>query len=136
MKRLERRADAYCRAVRRALPLGGKQRRDYLGALRQDVLQYLSTHPWAGQEELAEQLGSPEQIAEAFLSEMSAAELKDRLLARRRVLRLTFAALGAAMLLLCAALAYMIIRNHQDMNGHFVVTQTTSRQEENHANDF
>ena len=123
MKRLDRRAAAYCRRVAKALPFGGPRKRDYLERLRGDVRSWLSTHPWAEEGELAETFGSPEQIAAAFLSEMPYEELNARIRARKRVVRLVLLALGLALLLVIAALVYMILRNRQDMDGHFIVTQ-------------
>ena len=124
MKRLDRRAASYCRRVAGKLPFGGRRKREYLRSLRADVRGYLSNHPWAEPEELAEAFGTPERIAAAFLSEMDDAELYRRVHLRRRVIRLVLLGLGLALLLLTAALAYMILRNRQDMDGHFIVTQS------------
>jgi hypothetical protein len=123
MKQLERRAAAYCRRIGRKLPFGGQRKQDYLQILQEDVGRYLSAHPWAKPEELAETFGSPEQIAVAFLSEMDDREIYRRISARKRVVRLVFSGLVLALLLLTAALVYMILRNEQDMDGHFIITQ-------------
>lgn len=123
MKQLERRAAAYCRRIGRKLPFGGQRKQDYLQSLQEDVGRYLSAHPWAKPEELAETFGSPEQIAVAFLSEMDDREIYRRISARKRVVRLVFSGLVLALLLLTAALVYMILRNEQDMDGHFIITQ-------------
>lgn len=123
MKQLERRAAAYCRRIGRKLPFGGQRRQDYLQSLQEDVGRYLSAHPWAKPEELTETFGSPEQIAVAFLSEMDDREIYRRISARKRVVRLVFSGLVLALLLLTAALVYMILRNEQDMDGHFIITQ-------------
>ena len=123
MKQLERRAAAYCRRIGRKLPFGGQRKQDYLQSLQEDVGRYLSAHPWAKPEELAETFGSPEQIAVAFLSEMDDREIYRRISARKRVVRLVFSGLVLALLLLTAALVYMILRNEQDMDGHCIITQ-------------
>lgn len=122
MKRLERSASAYCRQVAKKLPFGGAKRRSYLLSLRQDALGYLSTHPWAEPAELREVFGSPEQIAVAFVSEMSYEEINDRFRARNRVLFLVSAAVVLSLLLLGAMIVYLIVRNRQDMDGHMIVT--------------
>lgn len=123
MKQLERRAAAYCRRIGRKLPFGGQRKQDYLQSLQEDVGRYLSAHPWAKPEELTETFGSPEQIAVAFLSEMDDREIYRRISARKRVVRLVFSGLVLALLLLTAALVYMILRNEQDMDGHFIIIQ-------------
>ena len=123
MKQLDRRAAAYCRRIGRKLPFGGQRKQDYLQSLQEDVGRYLSAHPWAKPEELAEAFGSPEQIAVAFLSEMDDEEIYRRISARKRVVRLVFSGLVLALLLLSAALVYMILRNEHDMDGHFIITQ-------------
>ena len=125
MKQLERRAAAYCRRIGRKLPFGGQRKQDYLQSLQEDVGRYLSAHPWAKPEELAETFGTPEQIAVAFLSEMDDKEIYLRISARKRVVRLVFSGLVLALLLLTAALVYMILRNEQDMDGHFIITQAS-----------
>ena len=123
MKQLDQRAAAYCRRIGRKLPFGGQRKQDYLQSLQEDVGRYLSAHPWAKPEELAEAFGTPEQIAVAFLSEMDDKEIYLRISARKRVVRLVFSGLVLALLLLSAALVYMILRNEQDMDGHFIITQ-------------
>ena len=122
MKRLERRAAGYCRAVARALPFSGRRKRDYLENLRSDVLGYLASHPWADRDELTEQFGAPEDIASAFVAEMSYPEINRRFRARNRVVRLVLLALGIALLALAGMIVYLILRNRQDMDGHLVVT--------------
>jgi len=123
MKQLERRAAAYCRRIRRKLPFGGQRKRDYLQSLQEDVCRYLSAHPWAKSGDLTEAFGSPEQIAVAFLSEMDDEEIYRRISVRKRVIRLLILGLWLAIGMLAAALFYMILRNQQDMDGHFIVTQ-------------
>ena len=122
MKQLEQRAAAYCRKVAKKLPFSGERKRAYLENLRNDVLGYLSSHPWANADELAEQFGTPEAIAVAFVSEMSYAEINERFRARNRVVHLVLLALGSSLLALVGMIIYLIIRNQQDMDGHFIVT--------------
>lgn len=122
MKQLEQRAAAYCRKVAKKLPFSGERKRAYLENLRNDVLGYLSSHPWANADELAEQFGTPEAIAVAFVSEMSYAEINERFRARNRVVHLVLLALGFSLLALVGMIIYLIIRNQQDMDGHFIVT--------------
>lgn len=122
MKRLEQRAAVYCRQVAKKLPFSGERKRAYLGSLRSDVLGYLSSHPWADLGELAAQFGTPEAIAVAFVSEMSYAEINERFRARNRVVHLVLLALGFSLLALVGMIIYLIIRNQQDMDGHFIVT--------------
>ncbi|MBQ1410972.1 MAG: hypothetical protein IIY94_06850 [Oscillospiraceae bacterium] len=123
MKQLDRQAAAYCRRIGRELPFGGQRKWDYLQSLQDDVGRYLSAHPWAKPEELAETFGTPEQIAVAFLSEMDDKEIYRRISARKRVVRLVILGLGLAIGMLAAALLYMILRNKYDMEGHFIITQ-------------
>ena len=122
MKRLEQRAAVYCRQVAKKLPFSGERKRAYLDNLRNDVLGYLSSHPWADLDELAAQFGTPEAIAVAFVSEMSYEEINKRFRARNRVVKLVLLALGIALAALAAMIVYLIIRNRQDMDGHFIVT--------------
>ena len=122
MKQLEQKAAAYCRKVAKKLPFSGERKRTYLENLQNDVLAYLSSHPWADVQELAAQFGSPEEIAVAFVSEMSYEEINERFRARNRVVKLVLLALGLALAALAAMIVYLIVRNRQDMNGHFIVT--------------
>lgn len=122
MKQLEQRAAVYCRQVAKKLPFSGERKRAYLDNLRIDVLGYLSSHPWADLGELAAQFGTPETIAVAFVSEMSYAEINERFRARNRIVHMVLLALGIALITLVGMIIYLIIRNQQDMDGHFVVT--------------
>lgn len=123
MKQLERRAAAYCRAVAKKLPIGGSRKKAYLQNLRTDVDAYLSNHPWAEPRELRSVFGEPEQIAVSFVSEMSYEEINAKFRARNRALRLVSAAVVLALLMLVGMIVYLILRNKQDMEGYFVVTE-------------
>ncbi len=123
MKQLERRAAAYCRQVGKKLPIGGGRKKAYLQNLRTDVTAYLSTHPWAEQAELRSVFGEPEQIAVSFVSEMPYEEINAKFRARNRALRLVSAAVVLALLMLVGMIVYLILRNKQDMEGYFVVTE-------------
>lgn len=122
MKQLEKVANAYCKTVAAAIPVHGKKRTEYLRNLRQDAMDYLSTHPWSKADDLCKRFGTPEDISIAFVSEMSMDEINERFRARNRVIKIAMAVAVLALLLLLGAIIWMLIRNHQDMSGYLVVT--------------
>ena len=59
-------AERYLRAVRKALHCPGRQGKQLLRQLSEDIEEYCEEHPDATEEELCRRFGTPEDVAAAF----------------------------------------------------------------------
>lgn len=63
-------ARAYLRAVRRALRCPGRQGKQLLRQLSEDIEEYCEEHPDATEGELCRRFGTPEDVAAAFVEDL------------------------------------------------------------------
>ncbi len=78
-------ANRYVSRVSRRMPVGGSMKKQFLGKLQEDVLQYLETEPAATLALLEVRFGSPDDIAADFISQMSYREINNKFRARNRI---------------------------------------------------
>lgn len=63
-------AERYLRAVRKALHCPGRQGKRLLRQLSEDIGEYCEEHPDATEEELCRRFGTPEDVAAAFVEDL------------------------------------------------------------------
>lgn len=63
-------AERYLRAVRKALHCPGQQWKRLLRQLSEDIEEYCEEHPDATEEELCRRFGTPEDVAAAFVEDL------------------------------------------------------------------
>lgn len=85
MNTAERAARRYYRKVRSWL-LGGKMRRYVMTQIRETVQEFVQEHPDADVAAIQAQLGTPQEIAAAYVENMETAAVLKGLRIRRRVL--------------------------------------------------
>lgn len=85
MNTAERAARRYYRKVRSWLP-GGKMRRYVMTQIRETVQEFVQEHPDADVAAIQAQLGTPQEIAAAYVENMETAAVLKGLGIRRRVL--------------------------------------------------
>lgn len=85
MNTAERVARRYYRKVRSWLP-GGKMRRYVMTQIRETVQEFVQEHPDADVAAIQAQLGTPQEIAAAYVENMETAAVLKGLRIRRRVL--------------------------------------------------
>lgn len=85
MNTAERAARRYYRKVRSWLP-GGKMRRYVMTQIRETVQEFAQEHPDADVAAIQAQLGTPQEIAAAYVENMETAAVLKGLRIRRRVL--------------------------------------------------
>ena len=85
MNTAERAAGRYYRKVRSWLP-GGKMRRYVMTQIRETVQEFVQEHPDADVAAIQAQLGTPQEIAAAYVENMETAAVLKGLRIRRRVL--------------------------------------------------
>ncbi len=97
-------ADHYVRRVSRRMPVGGKQKRQFLAVLKENVLRYMEENPATTVSQLEANLGSPDDIAADFISQMSYKEINNKFRARNRII----AAVAVAALLIVSIWAVAV----------------------------
>lgn len=85
MNTAERAARRYYRKARSWLP-GGKMRRYVMTQIRETVQEFVQEHPDADVAAIQAQLGTPQEIAAAYVENMETAAVLKGLRIRRRVL--------------------------------------------------
>ncbi len=76
----------YCRAVARAIPLRGAEKKAYLQTIRTEAEAIVSEAPGIGFDGLCSRFGSPREQAKAFFEELSGEQIQKLFRTRRTVL--------------------------------------------------
>lgn len=112
MNTAERAARRYYRKVRSWLP-GGKMRRYVMTQIRETVQEFVQEHPDADVAAIQSQLGTPQEIAAAYVENMETAAVLKGLRIRRRVL---FAVCATTLAILISWVALVTIVTVRDRN--------------------
>lgn len=112
MNTAERAVRRYYRKVRSWLP-GGKMRRYVMTQIRETVQEFVQEHPDADVAAIQAQLGTPQEIAAAYVENMETAAVLKGLRIRRRVL---FAVCATMLAILISWVALVTIVTVRDRN--------------------
>lgn len=112
MNTAERAARRYYRKVQSWLP-GGKMRRYVMTQIRETVQEFVQEHPDADVAAIQAQLGTPQEIAAAYVENMETAAVLKGLRIRRRVL---FAVCATMLAILISWVALVTIVTVRDRN--------------------
>lgn len=88
--------ERYLRKVRRALPIPGKTKRALVQQIRESIYEQTGEATELDEAALVEKFGTPRQIVESYVENMSVSEFMDDMCVRRKVIRIVLAALLAA----------------------------------------
>lgn len=89
-------ARQYLHCVSRGMPIHGKQKRQFLAALEEDVIRYTEENPDASASQIQEQFGSPDDIAADFIDQMPHGQIRKKFRVRNRIVAV--AAIGALLI--------------------------------------
>lgn len=106
----------YVRAVSGFLPCSGKVKEPLLDTLRAQAEEYIADGGDAA--ELEQRLGTPQQVAAAWVDEMEMPELLKALRSRRRVVLTVLAGVIAALAVWLAVCMVSLRDYHQAVDGH------------------
>ena len=110
----------YFRDVKKLLPCSPKEKQRCIDELEADVTAFLEHHPDASLAKIYDSVGSPEVIAESFMSRISPQELSHKVSTKRRI------AIGVIVIvtLLAVVIGAVAIRIANDVHdihkGYFV----------------
>lgn len=89
-----------------------------MGTIEEAVCTYLIENPTADLQAIQQHFGTPQQIAAAYIEEISTPELMKKFNVRKTVIAIICAAVALALLMWCATLAAALIENHIAVNGY------------------
>lgn len=99
----------------------GKMRRTIMAQIKDTVNEFVQHDPDADYEAIQAQLGSPQEIATAFVENMGATEVLRGLRVRRRVLTAVLVAVLVILVSWTCLVAKATIREETSVNGHISV---------------
>lgn len=108
-------ARRYVHRVCRRMPVGGKQKRQFLANLRANVTQYLEENPGLDHAQLEAHFGTPDDIAADFISQMSYQQINEKFRFRNRVVAIV-AAVAILIALLGVGAALCTIEDGKAVN--------------------
>ena len=84
--------EGYLRKVRRALPIPGKTKRALVQQIRESIYEQTGEATELDEAALVKKFGTPRQIIESYVENMSVSEFMDDMCVRRKVIRIVLAA--------------------------------------------
>lgn len=84
--------ERYLRKVRRALPIPGKTKRALVQQIRESIYEQTGEVTELDEAALVAKFGTPRQIIESYVENMSVSEFMDDMCVRRKVIRIVLAA--------------------------------------------
>lgn len=105
----------YISAVSSAIICSPKKKKAFLNQLRSDVEAFVDENSETTVNDIRNVFGSPESIAESFISNIDSGELKQKITLKR----LVFAAIIAMLLIYLAFVVISLIDVHNEAHGYF-----------------
>ncbi len=121
----------YCR-IRRCLPCPGKLKKQIMDNIQSQVNAYLEENPTADFASVRQHFGTPQQIASAYIDEMTTAEILKRFKLKKTVITALciIAAIVAAIWITAVAEALKSAKNSVD--GYYEVGEIVVEEEVTH----
>ena len=111
----------YYRNILRLLPGTTKQKKQIMKMIWQSVSAYIKEKPQATIQEVQAHFGTPQQIAAAYLDEMSTSEVIKKIQTRKTVTSIICAAVALALLMWGISLAFAMIDEKDSADGYYDV---------------
>lgn len=122
MKVTEKERRIYMQEIKRNLVCDNKQRKKFLSSFSDNMDEYLNDNPDADFAQLQKDLGTPEEIANAFLENTSASNIKKRMSFAKWII----AGVVVIVLSVIVTLVIEIIDAHNSNNGYGAITTSES----------
>ncbi len=111
----------YYRDIAKNLPVGRKKKQQILLAITQSVEDYLAAHPLADFQAVQAHFGAPQEIAAAYIENMTTQEILKKFRFRKTVLSILCATAATALLLWSSIIVYAIVKDANSGEGFIVV---------------
>ena len=136
MKVTEKERKIYMQEIKRNLVCDNKQRKKFLSSFSDNMDEYLNNNPDADFAQLQKDLGTPEEIANAFLENASASNVKKRI----SFVKWIILGVVVALAVYITSIITTLIDAHKEYDGYFtnVITDseaTTNNPEEGYKTE-
>lgn len=122
MKVTEKERKIYMQEIKRNLVCDNKQRKKFLSSFSDNMDEYLNNNPDADFAQLQKDLGTPEEIANAFLENTSASNIKKRMSFAKWII----AGVAIVLSIYIIAIIITLIDAHIQHDGYFTDVVTVS----------
>lgn len=109
-------ATRYFRQVKRRLPVGGIHRKEFLANIKKSIEVYAAENPDTMLSNYYERFGTPDEIAVAFLSEMTYGEINSKMQRGRMAFAVAVCIAVVSVIALSVTISYVIKHN---VNSHY-----------------
>ena len=119
----------YYREICRCLPCSGNSKKRILSRLKETINCYLEEHPEADFAQLEAHFGTPRQIADSYISELSVTEISQKIQIRKWILMIIGILCAAVLTVWLIAVGIAAINELGNSSGYIVegeaITETT-----------
>lgn len=121
--------ERYLRKVRRELPIPGKTKRALVQQIRESICEQTGEAAALDEATLVAKFGTPRQIIESYVENMSVSEFMDDMCVRRKVIRIVFAAVLAAFIVRTVVIGGIWL-NHRINSSEYITYYITDPEAE------
>lgn len=120
MKLTKQELDDYLKQIKKLLVCDGARRKEFMNSFEDNLEEYLKANPDTDFSKLQEVMGTPQEIANSFLENESAASIKKRMSVKKWVI----IGIAVALLLLIIMIVIELIDAHKANRAYFEETIT------------
>lgn len=114
MKLTKQELDDYLKQIKKLLVCDGARRKEFMNSFEDNLEEYLKANPDTDFSKLQEEMGTPQEIANSFLENESAASIKKRMSVKKWVI----IGIAVALLLLIIMIVIELIDAHKAHRGY------------------
>lgn len=117
----------YLNQIKKLLVCKGSQRKKFLNSFADNMDEYLKDNPDADFAKLQENMGTPQEIADAFLENESASHIKKRM----SITKWVIIGIISALLIYASVMVILLIGAYKNSKGHFeeIITEEVTNED-------
>lgn len=112
----------YYRNIRRCLPCGNKLKRQIMDSIKTQVNSYLDESPSVDFTSVQQHFGTPQQIAAAYIDEMTSSEILKKIKVKKAVITITCAAVAVIVFIWLSAVSTALTNAFIQSDGYYDVS--------------
>ena len=117
----------YYREIYRFLPCSGNSKKRILSRLKETINCYLEEHPEADFAQLEAHFGTPRQIADSYISELSVTEISQKIRIRKWILMIIGILCAAVLTVWLIAVGIAAVSEWKSANGFFTESEVITK---------
>ena len=111
----------YLKSISRLLLCGSKERTQFLQDFNSNIDEFLSSNPNATISDLEKAMGTPQEIADSFMENISSEDIKKR----TSIVRILIIIGAIALIIFAMALLFLWLDAHEDHKNYYEVVNIT-----------